>query len=109
MPMSERVSCMCGQEFDRKDCVAVKLTGEERDTLRKMGIDPPPTTLFYCHPCWNLLHNPDRAGQLMKGMVQHYLQNTGVSHEQAERLAEDYRQKLLKRAQELKDAHGKPG
>jgi len=98
---------MCGQEFDRDQCIAVKLDVAERDTLRKMGIDPVPTTLFYCKPCWNLLKNPERAAQLMKGMAQQHLQQSGLAHAEAEKLAEEYRQKLLKRAQEMKNAHGK--
>ena len=105
----DKVACMCGQEFDRYECVAVKLTAAERDELRKMGMKPPPSTLFYCKPCWNLLHNPELASQLMKGMAQHHLQQSGVPHPQAEKMAEEYRQKLLKRAQEMKDAHGKSG
>ena len=100
---------MCGQEFDRDDCVAVKLDGAERDQLRKVGMNPPPSTLFYCKPCWNLLKNPEQAAQLMKGMAQQHLQHAGMPHDQAEKMAEAYRQELLRKAQEKKNAHGKSG
>ena len=101
--------CMCGQEKSKISSVAVKLTGDERDELRRMGDgETPPTTLYYCQACWNLLQDPEPASQLMKGMAQQYLQQAGLSHSEAERMAEEYRQKLLKRARETKNAPSKP-
>jgi hypothetical protein len=98
----EKVTCMCGQTFYDHECVKVKLTDPERDSLRQRGVDPPPSELYYCKPCWSLLNNPERASQLMKGMAQQYLQHMGIPYHEAEQKAEAYRQKLLQKAREAK-------
>jgi hypothetical protein len=101
----EKVTCMCGHTFYAHECIKVNLTDPERESLRSMGVDSPPSELYYCKPCWSLLNNPERASQLMKGMAQQYLQQMGVPPQEAEQKAEAYRQKLLQRAREAKDAN----
>lgn len=91
--------CLCGRKRDESSCEVFKTSMEEKDSLRKMGEDPK-DSYAYCRACSRMMGDPERALNLMKGVVQVRLQRAGVPN--AEKLAENFVAKLRSRTPGVK-------
>jgi hypothetical protein len=87
---------MCRRERDKATCRVFATTAEERETLRAMGEVDPPEEYVYCRPCFRMLEDPERAANLMKGVVEVQLRSIGVPNAGA--VAEKFKQRLLAQA-----------
>ena len=90
--MSSVQCAVCQRPKVRNSCEIIRLTREEKESIRKLG-GTPPDEYFYCKPCWRIITDRQKGADLQKGIIQVGLQRIGVSN--AEEVADKYRKKLL--------------
>ena len=91
------MKCMvCGTDHPKDELKIIQLTADEIRQLLRQGQANPEVQYIYCRPCWRTLSNPERAPQLMKGVLENQLRRAGVSPTKAATMAEAYHRKLIK-------------
>lgn len=91
--------CVCNRNRPRPDCEVVVLTEQEKEAVQKMG-QTPEEEYVYCRPCFRILSNPETGAQLIKGVLQVQLRQSGVAN--AEQLANRYYDFLIAKAKKKK-------
>ena len=66
---------ICGRE---RTCEhSVKLSVDQKTTLRDMTGKNPPDEFHYCGPCWRIVSDRERGAALMRGLCQTSLASMG--------------------------------
>lgn len=85
---------MCQKRLTLNEGKTFPLTDAEKAAIG----DPAINEVHYCTPCLNLMEKPENritGAQLLKGMYEMRLRQTGVSAVNARRMAQRYYAKLL--------------
>jgi hypothetical protein len=85
--------CVCNRQKEESDGQTYVLTNAEKATLVKSG-QTPLDKYFYCRPCFRMISDPEKAAQLIKGVVQVTL--TAQGNPKAEEIATRYYQFYLR-------------
>ena len=85
--------CICNRQKEESEGKTFVLTDAEKASLVKIR-QSPLDKYFYCRPCFRMISDPEKAAQLIKGVVQVSL--TAQGNPKAEAIATRYYQFYLR-------------
>lgn len=86
---------VCERERDASTMQVFMTTPAEKRAMSAMGELKPKDSYAYCRACLRILQNQSTAVSLMKGVVQFQARASGVTTQEAEKIANNYGKSLL--------------